>query len=605
MYVANMKHKTVSIITVTQWKRRECLMILADILKGQTYKSIVQWVIVEGSNTLEDATQNKAHVLTTVQLMVPFPIDYVPFTGSTKIGFLRNQGNTVCKGDIIVCMDDDDFYFPTRVEHAVQQLQPTRKKLAGCSALILYDWNLDRLYKFKGFAPNHSTNACMAWKNDFKNKHDNDKENAEEASFTNNFTVPMVQLDAFHVMVVNSHSQNTFNKRELLIGATLGINHTCEELVGYTAQSLMGEYYDRYKGLFFHETTGCPYDIIYYAGGFGRVLDLDHHRLSGPEQSLVQLSEHWVKTGKTVAVYAQILQHRQQNGVDYFDWKEFDFQAMYNTVILWRTHGFISGAPFHIKAQCMIADLQDAYIPPQFEGKWVKTYDPLINLYVFKTTFHAGYFQYQTKISLTPERYRILPNGVLPIAPSNSILRQPFRFCYTTCYTKGLSKMIGFLWTHLYKALPEAELHVYYGMDHVSNEKFKNTMGVLLSLPGVVDHGWQPRDAVMKEKQQSTFYLFPTDFPNDADSINIKECYATGCIPILSDYLLYKDMPGLHFPLGKAEQKDFVMIADKIIAIAKDPIEVSRLRDELQKTSVPDWSVASKAWMPLFQQKRS
>jgi hypothetical protein len=55
-------------------------------------------------------------------------------------------------------MDDDDYYTNDRVEHAVTKLSSSKALIAGCSAVLIYDYFLDKLYKFKQFGPNHSTN---------------------------------------------------------------------------------------------------------------------------------------------------------------------------------------------------------------------------------------------------------------------------------------------------------------------------------------------------------------------------------------------------------------------------------------------------------------
>lgn len=596
-----MGKQKVSIVTVTQWSRRDFLPILADMIRGQTYKSILEWVIVEGSRTEADGRQNAAFIEDSIRPSMPFPVHYVPYKGNPKIGFLRNQGNRVCQGDVVVCMDDDDYYFPTRVQHAVEELSMSRRKLAGCSALILYDWNLDKLYKFRGFGPNHSTNACMAWKQQYVKNHDDTKETAEEASFTDNFTTPMIQLDPFQVMVVNSHSQNTFNKRELLVGATLGLNHTCEELTSHSARELMGVYYDRYKALLWEEEEYSPFDVVFYMGGFGKQLNPDS--LTGTEQAVVRLSEEWTGRGKRVAVYAQIDKQYKYQNVEYFSWKDFNFHKRYKTVILWRIYGYMCAAPFRILADNLLADLQDAFLPPTFEGRIVREYDSKITRYIFKTHFHAGFFQHQTGIDLSQRQYSILPNGIdmdVLQKQHNSLLRQPYRFCYTTCYTKGLEKILQYIWPAIHAALPESEFHIYSGMDHIQHTKFHKTMAPLLSQAGVVDHGKQPIHAVMQEKQRATFYLFPTDFPNDADSINLKECYALGCIPILSNYLLYKDMDGVHFHLGAAEEKDYLSIANEVITLARQESTIATLRQEIMNKKKMSWRDAAEAWLPYL-----
>ena len=114
---------SVSIITITQLKRASCLNVLKDMIKSQTYTNIIEWVIVEGSKEKKDALSNKENI-EKLQKASDFiiPIVYVEWKENTKLGELRNRGNKKCKGDITVCMDDDDFYPIDRVEHAVTKL---------------------------------------------------------------------------------------------------------------------------------------------------------------------------------------------------------------------------------------------------------------------------------------------------------------------------------------------------------------------------------------------------------------------------------------------------------------------------------------------------
>jgi glycosyltransferase involved in cell wall biosynthesis len=188
------------------------------MIKAQTYTNIIEWVIVEGSKNKEDAIKNNELIKT---LNSTVKIVYVEYTGK-KLGELRNIGNKSCVGDIIVCMDDDDYYPPERVQHCVESLEKSGYLIAGCSALYLYEYFMGKLYKFKGFGERHSTNNCMAFKKEYllNHKHDDGLDMAEEKSFTNNFTEPMVQLDSKKCIIVSSHNFNTLNKRELCLGCT-------------------------------------------------------------------------------------------------------------------------------------------------------------------------------------------------------------------------------------------------------------------------------------------------------------------------------------------------------------------------------------------------
>ena len=206
-----------SIVTITQLSRHVCLQNLCEMVKAQTYP-ILEWVIVEGSRE-EDAAQNAIHIAN----LKNDKIKYIEYSGKA-LSDLRNAGNNACTGEVIVCMDDDDYYPPTRVEHAVKSLADSKKDIAGCSAMYLYDYNLKQLYKFRKFGDNHSTNNCMAFTRRYLNDHAHASglNRGEEPSFTNGFTAPMVQLNANKCIVVSSHMTNTVDKRQMCEDSTAG-----------------------------------------------------------------------------------------------------------------------------------------------------------------------------------------------------------------------------------------------------------------------------------------------------------------------------------------------------------------------------------------------
>ena len=57
----------------------------------------------------------------------------------------------------------------------------------------------------------------MAWRKSYANTHfyDETVTHAEERSFLEDYKHPMIQLDPMKVMLVMSHSENTFDKRKM------------------------------------------------------------------------------------------------------------------------------------------------------------------------------------------------------------------------------------------------------------------------------------------------------------------------------------------------------------------------------------------------------
>jgi len=220
---------SVSILTVTQYSRRECMLILSRLIKQQIYKNVVEWVIVEGSQTQAEATANEKYLFSHSEMAtLPFNINYIPynsFLGSQPryLSDLRNNGNNACRGDIIVCMDDDDYYPPTRISHAVHMLttsssaSSSNSLIAGCSRAYIYFYLTKTFFQSKSFGEWHSTNNCLAYKREYleNHSHENGLSRGEEPSFTNDFTEPMIQLDPMKTIVISGHSQNTVDKEKI------------------------------------------------------------------------------------------------------------------------------------------------------------------------------------------------------------------------------------------------------------------------------------------------------------------------------------------------------------------------------------------------------
>jgi hypothetical protein len=135
------------------------------------------------------------------------------------LGKKRNIMHDKTKGDIIVYMDDDDYYPPERVSHAVDRLTKDSKALcAGSSEIYIYFKHIAKMYQFGPYSPTHSTAGTFAFKRKLLSmtRYEDTAALAEEKHFLKNYTIPFVQLDPIKTILVFSHSHNTFDKRRLL-----------------------------------------------------------------------------------------------------------------------------------------------------------------------------------------------------------------------------------------------------------------------------------------------------------------------------------------------------------------------------------------------------
>jgi hypothetical protein len=601
------KVSSVSIVTISQYTRFDCLQNLYELIKLQTYKNIIEWVIVEGSNNDIDGEKSKNQILEFINSVdtdqwSAFKINYIEYTGK-KLSDLRNLGNTSCIGDIIVCMDDDDYYPSERVSSAVEALNNSSCLIAGCSDIYLYEYFMNKLYKFKGFHQYHSTNNCMAFKKEYllNHKHESGLIMSEEKSFTNDFKEPMVQLNSKKCIIVSSHNYNTFNKRELCIGGSIGLNPTLFE-VNLDNESIYNyipeNFYNKMKSLFYKEEKS-EYDIVYYTGGFGTVWDPKDKTLGGSEQAIVNLSEYWASIGKKVAVYANILSGKllelKHNNVDYFSWKTLPFNHTFNTIILWRFNGFFSGISFNLRAKNIFWDLHDNCLTQELTIPIYKKYRNKITKILFKSNYHKSEFENFYKVELDELEYLIIMNGIRVDKFSNNwdnVKRNPFRFCYVSYYSRGLQHIIPGIWNLIKFYEPRAELHVYYGMEMIKDNNFVASMKKLLAMPGIIDHGRQSVEMIIREKYMSSFQLYITNTNSEIDCISIRESLVTGCIPLISNFGVFNEREGIHFD---CVEDDTVLnqIGMNILNLLQNQDKLDSLRNVFRKSeTIISWADA-------------
>ena len=202
------KHPFVSVCTPT-FNRRPFISSMIECFNHQDYpKDRMEWIIIDdGTDKIEDLVKDIKEV------------KYFKYDTKMVLGEKRNLMHEKSKGTIIVYMDDDDYYPPQRVSHAVDMLMKHPKALcAGSSELYIYFKHIGKMIQFGPYGPNHATAGTFAFKRDLlkDHKYENNAALAEEKAFLKNYTVPFVQLDPLKTILVFSHEHNTFDKRKLL-----------------------------------------------------------------------------------------------------------------------------------------------------------------------------------------------------------------------------------------------------------------------------------------------------------------------------------------------------------------------------------------------------
>jgi len=215
-YVPKLKKKFypfVSVCTPT-FNRRPFIPIMLECFKNQTYpKDRMEWIIVD------DGTDKVADLINSSGIK---QIRYISCDEKMSLGKKRNYMHSFVKGTIIVYMDDDDYYPPERVSHAVEKLTENRQAMcAGSSEIYIYFKHIKQLYQAGPYGPNHATAGTFAFRTELlkESRYEDHAALAEEKHFLKNYTIPFVQLDPMKSILVFSHNHNTFDKKKLLENA--------------------------------------------------------------------------------------------------------------------------------------------------------------------------------------------------------------------------------------------------------------------------------------------------------------------------------------------------------------------------------------------------
>lgn len=191
----------VSVVTPTR-NRRRFIPNLIDTFLRQTWPADRLELIV-----LDDGPRRVA------DLIPDDPrIRYVASDMREALGTKRNRCAELARGEIIVHMDDDDYYPDDRVEAAVRTLQESGKPMAGKSEVVALDMGTGRLHQYPKVNNQHVRACTLAYTREYWQKHPfAPVPHDEERAFTQNFLNPLAQIPGptWQVVMCTWHGRNT------------------------------------------------------------------------------------------------------------------------------------------------------------------------------------------------------------------------------------------------------------------------------------------------------------------------------------------------------------------------------------------------------------
>lgn len=255
--------------------------------------------------------------------------------------------------------------------------------------------------------------------------------------------------------------------------------------------------------------------------------------IGGSETAIIELTKRLSKMGWSVTVFNQCNAQPEgftHEGVHWKNYWTFNPKDTFDVLWVWRIPELFD---FELTANLRILDLHDTMSPLDFTEDRLKQMDRIF----VKTEFHRSLYP-----NIPDDKFVIINNGIDLSRFEGSKEKEPLRFCYTSSPTRGLDVLLT-MWPKVREKLPTAELHVYYGWKtYYEVEKhnperiaWMKKVQALMDQEGVIDHGRVGQDELAKDLLKTSFWLYPTDFP-EISCITCMEIQAANVLPITSGY---------------------------------------------------------------------
>jgi len=600
-----MKKPSVSILTISKIDhdavlyyisdQLDYLKILANSIVNQSYDNIKEWIIFDNNENTIDFKAKKLKFNNYIyDKNINFTVEYLNVLNIKTIGGIKNYANTQAKGDIIIWTSIYDYQIPSRVNTIVDKLLKSDKYLAASYNIYFYN-----KYVKKSIDNIQIFSNTLGYKKEYCNNHYfGDLDDNYLLKFTNNNFEPIE-------IILPENSVVNFNN--MLIKKLLNNKYETleKESVNYLIDPKIYKQIEEINTINF-PSEYLPYDIVYLVGANGIVWEPSDNKLGGSEQAVVNLSSEWANMGYNVIVYGNFNKDYYFNNVLYTNWMNLDNKKKIKNIIIWRTQGILLLMNFNYFADNIIIDFHDNFsytLAHLNRNDLLKAFEK-VNKYALKSEYHLLCFEEFLGRKLDESEYVIISNGlkIKEFKKNENYIRDPYRFCYCSSYDRDLEYILENVWPYIYKAEPKAEFHVYYGMDYIFDDNFKSKLTFLLGQPGVMDHGRQSMDMIIREKYLSTFHIYLSNSEAEIDCISVKESLITGCIPIISKFGVFYNRHGIQYnwhPFNKILCK---RIAENIIKEMNDFEYINSVRKQLMESStIISWKTVAESWAQLFE----
>jgi glycosyltransferase involved in cell wall biosynthesis len=268
--------------------------------------------------------------------------------------------------------------------------------------------------------------------------------------------------------------------------------------------------------------------------------------IGGSETAHIELAERFAKNGHDVISYAPI-ETKKYQVPECSSWVEIDWVPYLDVEIGKNENWLIFRDPAFFDKD-LPKENQYLFIAQDCDYNWTEERLAKVNKYITLCTTHtqytlAKYPQLEGRVFQSTNGIRT--NFIRKVLARKSTVRSPNKLMYASSPDRGLLLILQ-QWFRIRERCPEAELHVFYGLDNVDSilQKFgpqdhliqlKKNIEPLLNQDGIVWRGRVGQEKLYEEWATANVFWYSTDWP-ETSCISVMEAQALGAIPVTNKY---------------------------------------------------------------------
>lgn len=334
--------------------------------------------------------------------------------------------------------------------------------------------------------------------------------------------------------------------------------------------------------------------------------------IGGSEEAIIYLSQELLKLGYQVTVFNRCGDMEgEYDGVVYQSVDKFNPQDNFNVLIYHRA--WLQPMQMKINARKTAIWMHDnpQLFPAVEESQrsdFLSSFDKIFMLSKFHKSLLPDWIP-EDKIFLTT-------NGInLEDFNLQGITRNPTRLISISDYTRGIENLLE-QWDRVLKAVPDVELHIYYGwqgVDALINSPYidrfpqlpdkKKRLLQLFEQKNVFEHGRIGHKQLVEELFKSGIWVYPCHTDIEIFCISAWKAQAAGCVPVVTSHAGLNEtvQSGIRIQGSASNEQTNNALIEGLIDLLINPDKQESLRQEaLALKDSFGWDKVAQQWHQEF-----